>query len=164
MEDSPEAERYFEALAIIVAHELLSIHGCFGRREPSARGGLAAWQRRMVAAYIQEHLAEQIRIADLAALVELSSYHFCRAFKQSFGAPPHRYHIDRRIELAKTLLANSALSITEMAIALGFGETSSFSTAFRQAAGAAPTEYRRAVELSRGESRGNRGLRCTARP
>jgi AraC family transcriptional regulator len=146
MEDGAEAERYCEALAIIVAHELLSIHGCCGCRGPSVRGGLAAWQKRIVAAYIQEHLAEQVPIAELAALVDLSCYHFCRAFKQSFGAPPHRYHINRRIERAKTMLANTGLSITEMAIALGFSETSSFSTAFRQATGTAPTEFRRALE------------------
>lgn len=144
LEDNPEAERYCEALAIIVAHELLSMHGCFMCRGPSIRGGLAAWQQRVIANYIQEHLAEQIPIGDLAALAELSCYHFCRAFKQSFGVPPHRYHIKRRIERAKTLLESTAMSITEMAVALGFGETSSFSTAFRQATGAAPTEYRRA--------------------
>jgi AraC family transcriptional regulator len=145
MENNPEAQRYCEALAIIVAHELLSMHGHFASHRPSTRGGLAAWQQRVVASYIHEHLAEQIPIADLAALVELSCYHFCRAFKQSFGEPPHHYHIQRRVERAKTLLESTAMSITEMAVALGFSETSSFSTAFRQATGAAPTEYRRAL-------------------
>ncbi|HTV37999.1 MAG TPA: AraC family transcriptional regulator [Xanthobacteraceae bacterium] len=149
IEDNPEAERYCGALAIIMAHELSSIYSRSVCRWPSIRGGLAAWQQRLVVGYIQEHLAEQIALADLAALVELSRYHFCRAFKQSFGVPPHRYHINHRIERAKTLLVNTALSITEMAIALGFSETSSFSTAFREATGAAPTEYRRALEWTR---------------
>jgi AraC family transcriptional regulator len=144
IETAPEAKRYCEALAIVVAHELLSLqNGCRG---PSMRGGLAAWQKRIVAAYIQEHLAEPIPIAKLATLVDLSCYHFCRAFKQSFGAPPHRYHIDRRIERAKSMLANTDLSITKLASALGFSETSAFSTAFRQVTGTAPTEYRRALD------------------
>ena len=42
--------------------------------------------------YIEEHLAEPISLATLAELVGLSTYHFCRAFKQSVGMPPHRYH------------------------------------------------------------------------
>jgi AraC family transcriptional regulator len=162
MEDNPEAERYCEALAIIMAHELSSIHRRSACRWPSIRGGLAAWQQRLVVAHIQDHLAEQISLSALATLVELSRYHFCRAFKQSFGVPPHRYHINCRIERAKALLVNTPLSITEMAIALGFSETSSFSTAFREATGAAPTEYRRALEWTRDASQANRGPECTA--
>jgi AraC-like DNA-binding protein len=143
IEDGCEADRYSEALSIVVAHELLRLHGHVRRPSPPARGGLAAWQQRMIAAYIEEHLAEPIPLAVLAKLVNLSSYHFCRAFKQSFGVPPHRYHIHRRIEFAKRLLVNPARPVTEIALAVGFSETSSFSAAFRQTAGTAPTEYRR---------------------
>jgi len=138
-------ERYAEALGVVVAHELLRTHGNVRRHAPPARGGLAAWQQRIVAAYIEEHLTESIPLAALAQLVQLSSYYFCRAFKRSFDVPPHRYHINRRIEHAKTLLANPSQSVTDIALALGFGETSSFSTAFRQATGTTPTEYRRAL-------------------
>ena len=140
-----ENERYCEALGVIVAHELLRAQGRAARREPLARGGLAAWQQRIVASYIEEHLAERIALAALAKLVRLSSYYFCRAFKQSFGVPPHRYHINRRIERAKVLLANPARSVTEVGLALGFSETSSFSAAFRHTTGITPTEYRRAL-------------------
>jgi AraC family transcriptional regulator len=140
-----ENERYCEALWVIVAHELLGIQGHAPRREPRARGGLAVWQQRVVAGYIEEHLAETISLAELAKLVRLSSYYFCRAFKQSFGIPPHRYHINRRIERAKALLANPAQSVTEIGLAIGFSETSSFSAAFRQTTGITPTEYRRAL-------------------
>ena len=78
--------------------------------------------------------------------MHLSSYYFCRAFKQSFGIPPHRYHISRRIERAKTLLAEPAHSVTEIALELGFSETSSFSAAFRHVTGITPTEYRRTLD------------------
>jgi AraC family transcriptional regulator len=140
-----ENDRYCEALGVIVAHELLRTQGHAARRELPARGGLAAWQQRIVASYIEEHLAERISLAALATLVRLSSYYFCRAFKQSFGVPPHRYHINRRIERAKALLANPAESVTEVGLALGFSETSSFSAAFRHTTGMTPTEYRRAL-------------------
>ncbi len=146
IEDNPEAKRYCEALAVVVAHELLCFHGFCRQCGAPARGGLAAWQKRIVGSYIEDHLAESIPIASLAGLAELSSCHFCRAFKQSFGKPPHRYHIARRINRAKALLENPGLSITEAALALGFTETSSFSTAFRRTTGLTPTAYRRSRE------------------
>jgi AraC family transcriptional regulator len=145
IEDGAENERYCEALGVVIAHELLRMNDNGRRREPPARGGLAAWQQRSVAAYIEEHLAEPIPLEALAKLVRLSTYYFCRAFKQSFGIPPHRYHINRRIERAKALLAAPGRSVTEIALALGFCETSSFSAAFRQSTGITPTDYRRTL-------------------
>jgi len=139
IEDGAE-QRYSEALGIVVAHELLRTN--IRRRSP-ARGGLAAWQQRQATNFIEEHLAEPVPLAALASLVNLSTYYFCRAFKQSFGVPPHRYHTLRRIERAKVLLANPDQSITETALALGFSETSSFSAAFRHVTGTTPTAYRR---------------------
>jgi AraC-like DNA-binding protein len=136
----PDSRPYFEALGIVLAHELV-------RRNTVApvRGGLAAWQQRTATNYIEEHLAEQISLATLAQLVRLSPYYFCRAFKQSFGLPPHRYHGSRRIERAKSLLAKPASSVTEIGLTLGFSETSSFSAAFRRATGLTPTAYRRSL-------------------
>jgi AraC family transcriptional regulator len=139
IEDEADA-RYSEALGIVVAHELLRTNV---RRRSPARGGLAAWQQRIATSFIEEHLAEPVPLAALASLVKLSTYYFCRAFKQSFGVPPHRYHTLRRIERAKILLANPDQSITETALALGFSETSSFSAAFRHVTGTTPTAYRR---------------------
>jgi AraC family transcriptional regulator len=139
-----ENERYCEALGVIVAHELLRILGPAPRRDPSARGAccLATADRRRL---YRRTLAEPISLAALARLVRLSSYYFCRAFKQSFGVPPRRYHVNRRIEHAKALLANPILSVTEIGLALGFSETSSFSAAFRHTTGITPTQYRRTL-------------------
>jgi AraC family transcriptional regulator len=114
--------------------------------QPRARGGLTARQQRRIAEFIEAHLAEDLPLATLARLAGLSAYHFARAFKQSFGAPPHRYHTGRRIERAKTLLQTSSRSVTEVALAVGFAETSSFSAAFRKITGRAPSNYRREVE------------------
>jgi AraC-like DNA-binding protein len=106
------------------------------------RSGLAAWQQLVVAAYIEKHIAEYITVHALARFVYLTSHCFSRAFKRSFGIPPHRYVIQHRIERGKTLLAGSAWSIAEIALALGFTRTSSFSAAFRKITGISPTEYR----------------------
>jgi AraC family transcriptional regulator len=108
----------------------------------STRGGLPAWQQKRVVEFIEEHLAEDVSLLKLAELVDLSVYHFARAFKQSFGVPPHRYHIDRRMDRARSLLQRPALSVTQVGIQLGFRETSSFTRAFRKITGLTPTEYR----------------------
>jgi len=136
---------YLEALGIVLAHELIRLNAGPPRIEVPMRGGLAAWQQRVITTYIEEHLAEQISLTNLAGLVSLSPYHFCRAFRQSFGTPPHRYHSSHRIERAKTLLVESASSVTEIGLAVGFRETSSFTTAFRKATGQTPTAHRRSL-------------------
>jgi len=136
---------YLEALGVVLAHELVRLNAGPPRIEVPVRGGLAAWQQRVITTYIEEHLAEQISLTTLAELVNLSPYHFCRAFRQSFGTPPHRYHSSHRIERARTLLVESASSVTEIGLAVGFHETSSFTTAFRKATGQTPTAYRRSL-------------------
>ena len=136
---------YLEALGIVLAHELIRLNAGPPRIEVPMRGGLAAWQQRVITTYIEEHLADQISLRTLAGLISLSPYHFCRAFRQSFGTPPHRYHSSHRIERAKTLLVESASSVTEIGLAVGFRETSSFTTAFRKATGQTPTAHRRSL-------------------
>jgi AraC family transcriptional regulator len=138
-----ERAPYLEALTNVLALEL-SCADDNGARDPSvSRGGLASWQKRIVASYVEEHLSEQISVVTLAGLARLSQYHFCRAFKQSFGLPPHKYQVFRRIERAKVLLAEGAASVTDVGLTLGYAQTSSFSVAFRKITGWTPSEYRR---------------------
>jgi AraC family transcriptional regulator len=136
---------YVEALGVVLAHELVRLNAGTPSAELQVRGGLATWQQRAVVAYMEEHLAEPISLATLAQLVRLSPHYFCRAFKQSFGMPPHRYHTNRRIERGKTLLAGPAPSVTDIGFTVGFSQTSSFTAAFRKATGLTPTAYHRSL-------------------
>ncbi len=140
-----ENSRYCEALGVVLAYEIMRLNLGAPSVVPPVRGGLAAWQQRIVTAYINEHLTEPIPLAKLAGLVRLSPAYFCRTFKQSFGMPPHRYHSNRRIERAKALLAERKHSVTQIGLELGFSETSVFTATFRKITGLTPTAYHRSL-------------------
>jgi AraC family transcriptional regulator len=139
----PWSREYAGALSLALMHELFRLERTAPAAGRAVRGGLPAWQQKRVVEFIEEHLTEDISLAALAELVDLSLYHFARAFTQSFGAPPHRYHMARRMDRAKSLLQRPALSVTQIGARIGFRETSSFTRAFRKFTGLTPTEYRR---------------------
>ena len=143
----PGSRQYAEALSLVLMHELIRLGRTTSATARPLRGGLPVWRQKRVVEFIEEHLAEEISLAALAGLVDLSLYHFARAFAQSFGVPPHRYHMARRMDRAKSLLQRPALSVTQIGIQIGFRETSSFTRAFRRFTGLAPTEYRRQREV-----------------
>jgi AraC family transcriptional regulator len=134
---------YLEALSGVLAHELSRVDREVLCEPMVSRGGLASWQKRAVVDYIEAHLGEQVCLSKLAEIARLSLHHFCRAFKQSFGIPAHQYQMRRRMEVAKLLLADRTASVTDIALSLGYAQTSSFSNAFRKTTGWTPTVYRR---------------------
>ncbi len=69
---SSDNRLYLEALGVVLAHELVRLNAGAPRVDAPVRGGLAAWQQRIVTGYIEEHLGEQIPLATMAQLVRLS--------------------------------------------------------------------------------------------
>jgi AraC family transcriptional regulator len=136
---------YFHALGIVIAYQLLRLHCGELSSQPPMQGGLAPWQQRIAAYYIDQHLPQRIMLSTLAHLVRQSPFHFCRAFKESFGVPPLRYQTRRRIEYAKLLLTKPEMSVTDVGLTIGFSNSSSFVTAFRKATGFTPTGYKRSL-------------------
>jgi AraC family transcriptional regulator len=140
-----EDKRYVEVLADLLLCELVRFNrGTHNVARPMC-GGLASRHQRIVADYIEGHLADRVPLRTLAQLVGLTPSHFCRAFKHSFGMPPHRYHVTRRIECAKRLLAKRDSSVTDIGLIMGFSEASSFTTAFRRITGLTPSAYSRGL-------------------
>jgi AraC family transcriptional regulator len=74
----------------------------------------------------------------------LSPYHFHRAFRAAFGAPPHRYLAEHRLRRAAHLLRSTSRTAEEIAGDCGFESATSFSAAFRRRFGVPPAMYRRA--------------------
>ena len=106
------------------------------------RGGLPPARLRRMMDYIGAHLDEDLSLDKLAELVQMSPYHFARLFKQSTGLTPHQYVLGERIWMAKGMLADGRLSITEISRQLGFASRAHFTTVFRKRIGTPPREYR----------------------
>jgi Transcriptional regulator containing an amidase domain and an AraC-type DNA-binding HTH domain len=92
---------------------------------------------------MDQHLTENIPLANLATLSGLAFHHFAHAFKDSMGVSPHRFLIERRVARARLLLADSHLSVAEVALMLGFADQSHFTEHFRRLTGITPARYRR---------------------
>ncbi len=112
---------------------------------PPARGGLAGWQVRRVTDYLEAHAATDIRLSVLAGLVDLSDFHFCRAFRVSTGVSPSTYVQRLRIERAKRLLSASSLPVIDVAAAVGYGSPAHFARIFRRETGVSPRDWRRRI-------------------
>lgn len=105
-------------------------------------GGLPEFKLRRVTAYITTNLNRELRLAELAAVMHMSPYHFARLFKKSTGVSPHLFVVHRRIDAATALLAASASSISSIARAVGFRTATHFATTFPRITGVTPSAYR----------------------
>ncbi|MEJ5237149.1 MAG: helix-turn-helix domain-containing protein [Limisphaera sp.] len=92
--------------------------------------------------YIKEHLPERLPLREVARRVNLSPYYFCKLFHRSMGMTFTEYLARMRLERAKDLLLNPALSVAEVASAVGFGSIPHFNRSFKKYTGMTPTAYR----------------------
>jgi AraC family transcriptional regulator len=116
---------------------------------PIVRGGLAPWQARRVAAYIESNIGSKINVVELAAFVQLSIGHFSRAFKVSFGASPLAYVMRQRILRAQAIMASSEAPLSWIALDCGMCDQAHFSRTFRRLIGVSPNAWRRQIHSPR---------------
>ena len=98
---------------------------------------IAVVLRRMNREFAQDHTLD-----DFAAMCRMSKFHFLRVFRSVTGISPVEYRNRIRIEHAKELLLESALSVSEIGTAVGYASSSYFSDAFKKAVGMSPGRYR----------------------
>ncbi|WP_449418115.1 helix-turn-helix domain-containing protein [Phormidium nigroviride] len=133
---------YIESLANVLAIHLLRQYSAVKPRLSIYEGGLPERQVLQILEYINEHLNQDIKLADLAELLGMSQFHFSHQFKQSIGIAPYQYLLQQRVERAKQLLKQTDRSIMEIAFLCGFNSHSHLSKQFRQFTGMTPKAYR----------------------
>ena len=134
------------AVSLLDGHQRPGAIGPTSHRgpRPIPRGGFAAWQSRRLAAHVDANLTGKLVIRDLAALLELSVGHFCRAFKRTFGMSARIWIRHRRIELAQGVMLTTGASLSEIALSCGMSDQSHFTRTFRRIVGETPSSWRQA--------------------
>lgn len=125
-----------ESLVVSIAEALV----------PAAPGPRDEVRRRVLRGrdFLLSSLSARVVLQDAAREACMSPYHFHRAFRDIFGAPPHRWLLARRLERAAHLLRTTNRPATEIALDCGFESVPSFTHAFRKRFGAPPAAWRRA--------------------
>jgi AraC family transcriptional regulator len=127
--DSHGARAYVtRAIALLDGHPEPKIARQAGDRDSVQipRGGFAAWQSQRLAAHVDANLACKIVIKELAASLDISVGHFCRAFKCTFGMPARIWTRRRRIEFAQGLMLTTRASLSEIALSCGMSDQSQY--------------------------------------
>jgi AraC family transcriptional regulator len=147
MANCPTGRLFGELMASAVSMRLLQCCSPSTFKEITHPGALSPLLLSRVVDYLQSHLDEDLTLRRLSDVLQMSPYHFARAFKQSTGLSPHQYLLEQRVERAKTMLEGNRQSIAEIAYLLGFPSQSHFTVIFRKTAGLTPGAYRKLIKL-----------------
>ncbi|MDX8524557.1 AraC family transcriptional regulator [Mesorhizobium sp. MSK_1335] len=109
---------------------------------PNAKGGLSVRHTHQIQQFLKENFSRKLSLAEMAAVCDLSPYHFARAFSKTFGVSPYQYVLVLRLDLAEKLLAGSRMSITDIADLSGFSSQSHFTTVMRKYRHVTPQQVR----------------------
>jgi AraC family transcriptional regulator len=137
----PAGRLYAEAMATALATHILRNYSAHSHQSVRCLGGLSPTQLKLVTDYINDHLDQDLSLEELAGIVRLSAYHFCRSFKRSTGLTPHQYLIRQRVERAKLLLKNGNVAIAKVAVACGFTHQSHLNRHFKRLTGMTPKNF-----------------------
>jgi AraC family transcriptional regulator len=136
---------YADTLGTLLRLQL--IRRVYGTSKPEPMsGGLSSHQLKRLTDYIDEFLATDIRLDDLAGLLMISNSHLLASFKHSTQISPYQYVLQMRVERAKMLMDNHDLSLTRIATMVGFKTYLQFNRAFKRFVGASPRDYRYSLE------------------
>ena len=134
-----------ESLLQTLLHELSMSRAS---ADPRTAGGLTLRQLGLLRDHVEGRLDEPLRNVDLARLVDLSPFHFARAFKASMGAAPATWIRMRRLTVAQKLLTDPDRPVIDIAAAVGYESPSRFARAFRELTGLTPSAWRRAAPVN----------------
>ncbi|WP_407530653.1 helix-turn-helix domain-containing protein [Methylobacterium oryzisoli] len=139
---NPSGSVFMQTVLVAILHHVLHPSKSIGAISDQ-RKGLSARQLSMVLELIDAQLLERPSLIDLAASLNVSTGYFCRAFRISTGLPPHQFIIKRRVELARAMIEEGTLSLSDVARAAGFKDHSQMSATFKKVTGSKPSQFRR---------------------
>lgn len=134
----PNGRLYIESLAQALAVHLLNRYSEQSREISFLQGGLPGHRLKDVLSYIEDNLSQDLSLKSLAGEAGLSVSHFKTAFRTSVGQPVHQYVIQRRVERARSLLAEGELPISQVALETGFAHQSHLAYHMRRLLGVTP--------------------------
>jgi AraC family transcriptional regulator len=140
----PSGRVYLDGLTVATASRLVARHSSLSQKfSPNGNGGLTGYRLKQVLAFIEEQLTEDLSLERIAAVAGVSSSHLNTLFRHSMGVAVHQYVIQRRVELAKTLLLRDEMSITQIALEAGFAHQSHLARHMRRVLGLPPRALKR---------------------
>lgn len=147
MQEEAGQEMVIGALIEQLVVHLLRHHSNVRRSEELelSRVGLVDRRIRRAIELMHGNMGRDLPLEEIAAAAYLSPFHFARLFKKLTGASPHAYLATLRTTRAQTLLAETDLSISEVAERVGYSSPSHFTKAFRQSTGLTPRAFRKAI-------------------
>jgi AraC family transcriptional regulator len=134
---------FLDSMGQTVLAHATHVYGGIKISPGAARGGLAPWQARRAAEFLGASLPDDVTLASVAAECELSVSHFARAFRRTFGCPPHRWFMERRLDSVKDLLLDTRLTLAEIAAQCGYSDQPALNRSFKRLTGESPGEWRR---------------------
>ena len=140
-------ELYVEGVSIAIVMRLLGLYANAAPRS-ARRGGAALprWRIKRAVDYVDAHLAEPIKLRELAGATGLTRMHFAAQFRAATGIRPHEYLLRKRIERACDLLLTSNSSLVDIALSVGFQTQAHFTTVFKRFMGETPHRWRCATD------------------
>lgn len=130
--ETPAGKLFTDSLIQTLTLHLLKNYTNAAAVRENLSGGLSGYKLRRVQEFINANLEEDLSLAELAEVADLSQFHFARAFRKSTGMTPQQYLMQQRIERAKQLLSKDDLPIVEVSLRTGFKNQSHFTTLFRK--------------------------------
>ena len=91
--------------------------------------------------YMDDEFLDIDEISQVAAVCNMSEFHFFRSFKQAFGIAPYQYLLGKRLEIAKELIKTGGMSVTHIATYCNFPDIFTFSKAFKRQFNIAPSQF-----------------------
>lgn len=134
---------YADCIGIaIIAKLLASANRMPERPKVSA---LARWRLKRAIDYFEAQIGQRVSLAAVASSAGLTRMHFAAQFRAATGLSPHEYLLRRRIERAQEMLAETGMSLVDIALSVGFQTQSHFTSVFKRYAGQPPRAWRESL-------------------